>query len=565
MTTIKKQLNPLQLGVWIAAIAILAYGIYQVIQLYWVCDDAFISFRYAKNLVNGLGLVYNAGEHVEGYTNFLWTVIIALGFKLNFEPILFSNILGALSYFGTVAVFGWLSYRLFSTGRNEGKLFLPLAAMAVLLHHDCHVFATSGLETSFDMFLVSVGFFLLLQLRNERSPMWAGLALLMAAATRPDSMAFYVMGAAFLFITVPKPWKSLFWYLAPMVLLYLPYWIIRYSYYGWPFPNTYYAKSADLPYYSQGFTYISLYFRSYYVLLLAPIGLIAAVVVNRKQPIAFRNLSPSAKALLLGVLFCGPYTFYVLRSGGDFMFARFFIPITPLLFFMIETQLRLLVSKARVIVPVAAVILCLLILRWNPFAHGMQRYIANEHDFYPASFIQRAQDIGGKMKQYFAGTNARIAIMGMYAMYAYYSEAPVVIEANAGLTDEFTAHQPLLQRGRPGHEKAATREYLMSRKVNFMIRGGVKPSRPLDSLTCIYFDDFPAYIMTFDNELMDHLKQFPTVKFRDIRPVIDGLIREYVDLHERRVLESYPFLKAYYFDVNNDPAREQVFIDAYKQ
>src|SRR5688500_13130256 len=37
----------------------------------WICDDAYISYRYAHNLLAGLGLVFNAGERVEGYTNFL--------------------------------------------------------------------------------------------------------------------------------------------------------------------------------------------------------------------------------------------------------------------------------------------------------------------------------------------------------------------------------------------------------------------------------------------------------------------------------------------------------------
>ena len=52
----------------------------------WVCDDAFISFCYAENLTHGLGLVYNAGERVEGYTNFLWTLWVALGMKLGATP-----------------------------------------------------------------------------------------------------------------------------------------------------------------------------------------------------------------------------------------------------------------------------------------------------------------------------------------------------------------------------------------------------------------------------------------------------------------------------------------------
>ena len=44
---------------------------------YGLCtqDDAYISFRYADNLVNGHGLVFNPGERVEGITNLLWTVL----------------------------------------------------------------------------------------------------------------------------------------------------------------------------------------------------------------------------------------------------------------------------------------------------------------------------------------------------------------------------------------------------------------------------------------------------------------------------------------------------------
>ena len=43
----------------------------------YVEDDSFISFRYAKNFVNGDGLVFNPGERVEGYTNFLWVMMLS--------------------------------------------------------------------------------------------------------------------------------------------------------------------------------------------------------------------------------------------------------------------------------------------------------------------------------------------------------------------------------------------------------------------------------------------------------------------------------------------------------
>jgi|GEM_PF-1909000 len=60
----------------------------------FVCDDAFISFRYAKNLVTHGELVYNIGERIEGYTNFLWTLLIAGGIWLGADPVHFAKTLG---------------------------------------------------------------------------------------------------------------------------------------------------------------------------------------------------------------------------------------------------------------------------------------------------------------------------------------------------------------------------------------------------------------------------------------------------------------------------------------
>lgn len=60
----------------------------------FVQDDAFISFRYARNLAEGNGLVWNLGERVEGYTNFLWTVAMAIPYYLNCDPVSFSFFVG---------------------------------------------------------------------------------------------------------------------------------------------------------------------------------------------------------------------------------------------------------------------------------------------------------------------------------------------------------------------------------------------------------------------------------------------------------------------------------------
>src|SRR6266550_3321989 len=66
-------------------------------------DDAYISYRYARNFARGLGLVYNPGERIEGYTNFLWTLLIGFGFKLHLDPEAVAKIAGGVASLGALA------------------------------------------------------------------------------------------------------------------------------------------------------------------------------------------------------------------------------------------------------------------------------------------------------------------------------------------------------------------------------------------------------------------------------------------------------------------------------
>ena len=554
--------SPLQIGLWAIFVAAVCYGLYEVVQWQWVCDDAFISFRYARNLVNGLGLVFNAGERVEGYSNFLWTIILAAGMWLKADPVWLSVWLGGLAFFVTVGAFAWLSYRFFASAQHRTGLFFPMTSIALLLHHDCHVYATSGLETSFDTMLISIGFILLVRATNTRSYFWVGLVLILAAATRPDSLIFYVIGGAFVMAVSEVRWRALWNYAIPLAVLYLPYWLIRYHYYGWPFPNTYYAKSADLPYYSQGLVYLWLYLKSYYVLALVPVATVVAFYFRRKELLRFPQTDPIIRALSLSALFCIPYIAYVVRVGGDFMFARFFIPVTPILFFALESSLRTVFARTRALVPVALALLLLVLLRSNPFAQAQTvDYVADEPSYYPKSIVSQARDIGTKMKHWFEGTDARVSFRGMFAMYAYFSEVPVAIEEQTGLTDQYIAHLPIAERGRPGHEKHAPPSYLYERKINFLLRGGLRATNFADSLMVIYFDTMPAFVLNFNNQLMDHLKQYPDIQFTDIRSVIDSMIARLEDRRDTAILQSYPsFLKDYYFKNNEDSAREKWFL-----
>src|SRR5262249_51597579 len=71
---------------WTIAVAILLLGLGHVVFMRVMYDDAFISYRYAANLAHGFGPVFNPGERVEGYSNFLWVVMMALLIRLGGEP-----------------------------------------------------------------------------------------------------------------------------------------------------------------------------------------------------------------------------------------------------------------------------------------------------------------------------------------------------------------------------------------------------------------------------------------------------------------------------------------------
>ena len=72
----------------LVASALLACVVVHALRWWFVCDDAYISFRYAKHVASGAGLVFNLGENppVEGYTNLLWTVWSAVGLVLGLSP-----------------------------------------------------------------------------------------------------------------------------------------------------------------------------------------------------------------------------------------------------------------------------------------------------------------------------------------------------------------------------------------------------------------------------------------------------------------------------------------------
>ena len=554
----------LRVAFLVLIIAICLYGVIDSIRLAWMCDDAFISFRYAKNLVNGLGLVYNAGEYVDGYTNFLWTMLFALGLKFGIDPVKLSQVLGIASYALTVLMFLLLT-RWIARKDGGAYIYFPLTALALSLHHDQHVYATSGLETSFFVLLISIGFWATLAARGRASFFLAGLILTLSILTRPEGLLFYVAAFVYLMMVSRERRANILFYLLPLVLIYLPYWIWHLWYYGYPFPNTYYAKSAHLPYYIQGFRYLILYFKTYYVLLAVPFFLIACTVAfaRRSRSRFFRDAvcpdTASRRAILLAVLFAAPFLLYVLRVGGDFMFARFLLTATPFLFLILEcTVNELFAGRTRVAVMVILTVLTF--ARWNQFDRIHRKDIDGityEPFFYPPGIVEETREMGERMQEYFR--DMPIVVGYFRCMLVYYADFPVALEIATGLTDRHIAHQPIDERARPGHEKSAPEDYLRERRMNFTFCSVLDTVPYLSNYDIMSVRGMGGSIFIYDNEIMEKLRKQKDIQFVHFPSYLDNYIRQMDQMPREKVLADYHEFRRYYFDYNDDHERERVF------
>ncbi len=300
-------------------------------------DDAYISFRYADNFVRGRGLVYNPGEPVEGYTNFLWVLLIAAGIRLGFDPLDTAQVLGGASLLICLVLLArlvWVAQR--GVKSLAGKCFGVWAATASLfwlLHTDGFVsFATCGLETLLAATLaLAVG--LVSHLEVDRWKGWKlgwvhSLAPAALILTRMDGAVFVaVSGLIFLWrsarekrasrcsaihLAVLREGVQRYALLAVIVGSWLAW---KYSYYGHILPNTYYAKGADEPMWNMGAAYLWKFVESYpatrWLAVLAVVGIVLEV---RERSHDFVLWGSTSLAL---------FSCYIVRVGGDFMHYRF--------------------------------------------------------------------------------------------------------------------------------------------------------------------------------------------------------------------------------------------------
>jgi arabinofuranosyltransferase len=210
-------------------------------------DDAMISMRYARNLADGHGLTWNPGQApVEGYTNFLWTLWMAL---LHLPGVSESKISLLVLLSGAVILIANLSIvRLVSAQLAPGSpLAASLAVWLTALYYPLIYWTLRGMEVGLVTLTISAAVLLALRLRDRFRPMdLIALAVLMALGilTRPDVIIPCVLISGFVFLTArPEHRRDAGLVLGAAVAgTFAVHTGFRLYYYGAALPNTYYLK-----------------------------------------------------------------------------------------------------------------------------------------------------------------------------------------------------------------------------------------------------------------------------------------------------------------------------------
>ncbi|MDB4953165.1 MAG: hypothetical protein JWO36_734 [Myxococcales bacterium] len=446
----------------------------------FVTDDAYISFVFSRNLAEHGELSFNLGSPVEGYTNFLWTVVLGLLMVVGISPEWSSRVLGTICALVTL----YLVFRVVERALGRPT---PWAAVPALLLASSSGFAcwtSGGLETQLFTMLFAIALDGFVEAQDRpRALRRTAVALALSAMTRPEGvMISAVLVIAYLLMPAfrvvlrrfnqssppPEPKASGFRYgdqviaAALFLGIWAPWFAWRWWYYGWPFPNTYYVKAAG-PWSSPqlahemhkaGLYYMWVWLQQTKLLYALPLAIVGLVGVRPKTP---RFTLAVACALLVAV-----YVPYAISVGGDFMgLHRFIMPLFVVAAIAVTLGLEWIAARIperyRRAASVALPVLVVTTFAGTQLAltrESLQpRNLANDHGIdTPAFLIVYTEDraaIGRAMAGCFRDDD--FSIVGGAGAQPYYGRMRGIDVF--GLVSERIAHEEPRIRPRAGHTK----------------------------------------------------------------------------------------------------------------
>lgn len=302
-------------------------------------DDANVFFVYARNLIGGHGFVFNAGgERVEGFTSLLWLLICAAARAITprFEILLFAVNVALVSL-----ALWWLHRFIVDLVRSSVTGFLLLAAVALtpaFVVWNVVSLMDSGLWSAVLVIAVVTVIRSAFDAQARRA---LPVLLIVLVLTRPESLLFgpvFIAVSMAIAVIVGTTWRtSLRLHIAPIAAFVVSAAVMlawRLMYFGFPLPNTFYARMEPLSTrISAGFDYFSDFGLANPLVPLALVaGVVTTAITSRRVRVVADEDSRSLFAAQAGLLALTAVSCAVpIIEGGDrFGFWRLLQPVAPL-------------------------------------------------------------------------------------------------------------------------------------------------------------------------------------------------------------------------------------------
>ena len=413
----------------------------------WVGDDAYITFRSIWNFVHGFGLTFNPDERVQAYTHPLWMLVMSAAHVVTREFFFTQHLVSLAFNLATV----WLLVRWSETAVRATVVVLWLISSKAFIDY-----SSSGLEYPLSYLLLTLFYLRFLDnpagnVPDERALRRSIFIASLAFLTRPDAVVLYAapVGEMLWRALRARPPRTLI----TVVLASSPAlaWLLFATiYYGFPLPNTYYAKVAtSLPsflVYRQGVAYL-LNSVSHDPITLGTIGLACAV--------AARGGGRSRRAALSAAL----YVLYTISVGGDFMSGRFFAMSFLVAVLVLSREAAALAPYAggvllayNLLVPIAPIKTTADYAAAWPWR--TQNGIKDERGYYHqgtnllffSPFRQLPDSVWVRQGTSFRSSEQKVTVQGSIGFYGLYAgPTKFLIDSNA-LSDPFLARLPASPR-----------------------------------------------------------------------------------------------------------------------
>lgn len=446
-----------------------------------ISDDAYILFRYARNLGRGDGLAWNPGQApVEGFTSLLQVVLLAGANTVGADMEWASQALGLLSFVLSIPAAAWLAREVTGGDTRAGVL----AAFALALSPPAAAWARGGLETPAFTFLLTAAMACWLsESRRTRRRAGSSVLFFLATLSRPEGFGIWALTLTFDALRAAgdhgrRSVKRAMMEWSPYLALLSGYMAWKLWYFGDILPNTFHAKAGGGLWALQtGVVYVA-----GFLLALGPLALMLCVVPPLLR--GWRRMIPGAYVACCATA----YLAEVAVIGGDYQyFWRYAVPVLPMICGLCASGFleawdaccRLPLSRRRM----AAVVT--LTLAAYPWSRASLHEVRDEPARLarPWRLVDRSQiEAGdfvlmGRMLDQVVPPGRTLAALAVGAI-GYYCDRPIL--DLLGLNDRTIARLPLakpgLRKWEPGHMRGSAAE-LLRRKPDFVLLS----LRPSDS------------------------------------------------------------------------------------